>query len=359
MIKLDEIYSKIHRLGVEHLKLSWTLYTTGYDFGIQKQYEQLVDALKDEKAFEIVKEYYEQELSPVEARKAELVFNTFKPYHQSKELNELNMAIQTKTNELSKVLNTFRFQFGGKEVSSVELNQVLNSEDDRKLREEAYLAKNQINKALVDAGFIELINLRKEYARQYGSKDFISFKLEENELDSSIFENWLPQLHEILPAMKETRGRYANEFLHDDRMFPWDEGYIDARIAPALNESVDMSDYYENIDELFQLFDIDIAKFNITYDIFPRANKSEWGYNFPIENARDSRILANVKNKYHEYGVLLHETGHAVHSFLLNPEEEILNKGVSGIISEGIANLFQGFLYSPVFYKKFFKDEAS
>jgi hypothetical protein len=50
-------------------------------------------------------------------------------------------------------------------------------------------------------------------------------------------------------------------------------------------------------------------------------------------------------------------TGHAVHSFLLNPDEEILNLGVSGIISDGIANLFQGFLYSPVFYKKFFSGE--
>jgi oligoendopeptidase F len=358
MAKLEEIYNNIHKNSVDYMKLNWTLYTAGYDFGIKDQYGKLVETLKDEKSFNEVQKYIEQDLSPIEKRKAELVYNTFKPYHLSNELNELDAAIQQKTNELSKVLNTFRFKFEGKEVSSVDLDQVLSSDENRKRREDAYFAKNQINKALVDAGFIELVNLRKEYAKLYGAKDFIAYKLEENELDSSIFENWLPQLHSLLPKMEEVRGKYANEFLNDDRIMPWDEKYIDTRIAPSLDVSVDMSDYYGNIRDLFKIFEIDIDQFNITYDIFPRANKSEWGYNFPIETARDSRILANVKNKYHEYGVLLHETGHAVHSFLLDPEEEILNKGVSGIISEGIANLFQGFLYSPAFYNKFFKDSG-
>jgi oligoendopeptidase F len=209
---------------------------------------------------------------------------------------------------------------------------------------------------MVDAGFPELIKLRKEYARKYGADSFISYKLEQAELDKNLFDSWLDQLHEMLPKMQEERTKYAREFLNDDTIMPWDELYIDSKIAPSLNETVDMSNYYNNLKEFFDQFGIDISKFNITYDIFPRANKSEWGYNFPIETAKDSRILANVKNKFFEYGVLLHETGHGIHSFLQDPEEIILNEGVSGIISEGIANLFQGFLYESMFFSKFFKD---
>ncbi len=50
----------------------------------------------------------------------------------------------------------------------------------------------------------------------------------------------------------------------------------------------------------------------------------------------------------------MHETGHGVHSFLQDSKENILNRGISGIITEGIANLFGSFLYDEIFYKDFF-----
>ncbi|CAM3654352.1 gluzincin family metallopeptidase [Cytobacillus oceanisediminis] len=355
--KIEEIYREIHTHYTQYSRMQWTLYTAGYDFGLKEQYAKITDIMKNKANYETVLDYLQKDISPLEKRKAEIVLNGLKPFHLSAELNELDMEISDKVNTLSKILNTFRYQFEGREVSSVELNQVLSSESNREKRREAYFAKNQINKPMVEGGFIDLINLRKEYAKVYGAENFIAYKLEQDELDQNVFDGWARQLHDTLPQMNAAREKYAREFLNDERMLPWDEQYIDSRIAPSLNQHVDMSDFYGNIKELFDLFSIDISNFNITYDIFPRSNKSEWGYNFPVETAKDSRILANVKNKYHEYGVLLHETGHAVHSFLLNPDEEILNHGVSGIISEGIANLFQGFLYSPVFYKKFFKGE--
>jgi oligoendopeptidase F len=97
---------------------------------------------------------------------------------------------------------------------------------------------------------------------------------------------------------------------------------------------------------------------NITYDVFPRKNKSEWGYNFPIQTGVDSRILANVKDQFAGFGVLLHETGHAVHSFTSDPEEIILNTGISGIVSEGIANLFGSFRTRKTFYSQFFSEDT-
>ena len=43
---------------------------------------------------------------------------------------------------------------------------------------------------------------------------------------------------------------------------------------------------------------------------------------------------------------------------LLKPEEILLNQGVSGIVTEGIANLFGGFLYDELFYKSFFDNSV-
>ncbi len=355
--KVNEIAQELNKLRVEQSKLGWTLYTVGYDFGVEENYRKLSEAYKNKDLYGEICKAMELDLDPVDKRRVEIMYNSFSSYHLSEDLNQLDLEIKKKVNELSKVLNTFRYTFEGRQVSSVELSQVMTSDENRERRKAAFFARNQINKPLVDAGFIELVKLRKEYAKKYGSENFIAYMLERNELDKDTFDSWLPQLHTLLPKMAEVRTRYAKEFLNDDVIMPWDEGYINSKIAPSLDSSVDMTNYYSNIKELFDTFGFDISKYNITYDIFPRANKSEWGYNFTIDTGMDSRILANVKNKFNEYGVLLHETGHAVHSFLKDPDELILNMGISGIVTEGIANLFGGFLYQPEFYGKFFTDK--
>lgn len=361
MDKLESLAKGLEEIQVDLMRRSWVQYTVGYDFNIDEVYEKLNSFMSDKKNFDIVCKYLDMDLNKTDKRKVEILYSAFKPYHLSKELNELNLEIQKKTNELSQVLNTFRFNIDGKEITSVEITQILSNEEDRNLRKKAYFARNQINKPLVDAGFIELINLRKEYAKTYGDNDFVEHKLKKDELSRDIFNSWKNDLSRYIDILNNKRMEYAEKFIHENKLMPWDQDYIGSKIAPSLNTTVDMSNYYNILMKFFLNFGIDIDKYNITYDIFSRKNKSEWGYNFPIETGKDSRILANVKNKYHEYEVLLHETGHGIHSFLLEPEERILNAGISGIISEGIANLFGGFIYEEIFYKNFFdsgvKDE--
>ena len=358
MEELEKLALELEKLNINLSRLTWVQYTVGYDFGIEEAYKKINDFLEDEKNYDIVCGYLDKDLNAKDKRKVEIAYNAIKPYHLSKELNELKVEIQKKTNELSQILNTFRFKIDGKEVSGVEIAQILSESEDRDLRKKAYFARNQINKPLVDGGFIELIDLRKEYAKAYGDKNFVEHMLKMDELSPNIFDSWKDDLSGYIDILNSKRSEYAKRFINEEELMPWDGAYVKSKIAPSLNTPVDMSNYYDYLRNFFLNFGIDIDKLNITYDIFPRKNKSEWGYNFPIETGGDSRILANVKNKYYEYGILLHETGHGIHSFLLKPEEVILNAGVSGIICEGIANLFSGFLYDEMFAKNFFDDSV-
>lgn len=358
MEKILEMANKLAEIETKLSKLSWVQYTVGYDFGIEAAYKELNDFLEDKSNYELVLEYKQRNLDPINNRRVEIAYETIKTYHLSPKMNELNLKIQKKTNELSMILNTFRFKLEGKEVSSVDLTQIISNEDDREVRKKAYFARNQINKPLVEGGFIDLINMRKEYAKLNGDKDFVEYSLKQNELSPTIFDSWKDEIRPQIDNLNNKRKEYASKFLNSDEMMPWDEDYIMAKIAPSQNITVDMSNYYSVLRKFFLGFGLDLDEFNITYDIFSRKNKSEWGYNFPIKDGVDSRILANVKNKYHEYGVLLHETGHGIHSFLLNPDEILLNKGVSGIIAEGIANLFGSFLYNEMFYSNFFDESV-
>ncbi|QVK19455.1 M2 family metallopeptidase [Mycoplasmatota bacterium] len=357
MEKLNNIFNEFYKLEVEYDRLGWTLYTTGYDFGVEENYLKQIELLKNKESFNHIKKCKETVTNEFDKRKVEIVYKLFKPYHLSDELNELNLQIENLVNKLSKILNSFRFTIDNKTVTSVDIEQILSHSDNRDERKKAYFAYGQINQSMIDGGFIELINLRKQYAKLAGFSDFIKYKLDEAELPENLFDNWKQDLHDVLPKMKEVRSKYARKYLQDDTVYPWDESYIMSKIVPAWNQTVDLSKYYEVLSKFFKLFGIDITKFNITYDIFPRANKSEWGYNFPIETAKDSRILANVKNKFYEYNVLLHETGHAVHSYLIDPNEPIINSELSDIVCEGIANLFQSFIRKEVFYKDFFKED--
>lgn len=357
--KLTAIGRKLEKLSAQYSRLEWVQYTTGYDFGAQKAYQKLVKVFKDKNNFQAVMDHKAKTLEPLDQRRVEIIYKAFKPYHLSEELNKLELEIQRLSTELSKVLNTHRSSLDGREIRSTEIAQILRSEPDREKRKTAFLARAQVNQPLFEAGFAELIGLRKEYARLYGAKNYVAYQLEQQELDVSMFENWPEQIAKLLPALKKIKAEFGEKYLGDTAVKPWDDAYISAQLAPELNHQVDMSACYDMVKEFFLSFGWDITKYNITYDIFPRRNKSEWGYNFPIQTAVDSRILANVENRYHEYGVLLHETGHALHSFLLKHREVLLNMGVSGIVSEGFANLFQDFLYDRSFYGQFFGEDQA
>ncbi len=358
MKKITEIANELQDSDSYHEKLEWTQFTTGYDFGIDKAYDKIVDIYSDKKKYDLIRDYMEKDLSPLNRRRVEILEKKFHPYHLSPELVELDKKIQGLSTKLSGILNTHRVKIDDKEVTSAEIAEILSMESDRETRKKAFLARAQVNTPLVDGGFIDLLNLRKEYAKLYGAADFVEYSLQKDELEPEIFDGWSEQLRSGIPEMEKERIKFAREYLSLESLEPWDEIYLKGKIAPQLNKPVNMMAFYEPIRTLFEKFGIDISKDNTTYDIFSRNNKSEWAYMFPIKNGFDSRILANVKGRFYEFDDLLHETGHAAHSFRLPADDIILNMGDSDIIAEGIANLFGSFSTERIFFEDFFKGEA-
>ena len=357
MNRLFAIAQELRELDVKGSRLAWAKYTTGYDFGIMDVEREMQEKLKSRESWNTIQDLLAADLSPLDLRRVRIMKMIFRPYHLSARLNELSLAIEEKTNELSSVLNTHRCTVAGREMTSPEISRILLSETDRDLRKKACLARTQVNVPLVNAGFLQLIDMRKEFAHEYGAPDFVHYQLELQELDPVMFDSWADEVNSVLPLMRKIRAGFSEDIIGDPDVMPWDDAFISGKIAPELSQNVNMADYHRPISELFSMMGIDITGMNITYDIFPRKNKSEWGYNFPIETGTDSRILANVRDRYFEFGVLLHETGHAVHSFTTDAREIILNMGISGIVSEGIANLFGRFSTHKAFYSVFFAEK--
>lgn len=341
----DEMNSLYRSLSTQ----KWVQYTTGFDLGVQAAQNKVNEFKKNPEKFKIICDVLENSADQSERRNAKIVHGFFKPFHQSEKVRKLLEESQALENSIMDKINKYRVQVDGKEISSPELNKILSQSDDRKLREKVYNGRLPLNKIVVDAGFLKLLEIRKELALASGYKNFVDFKLDEEELNSDLFDGWQEQCSQRLGRYKAKEKALAQKFLNLESLAPWDQAYLKTQMCSHNQAEVDLTNFYEPIAKTFLKFGFDIRNLNLTYDIFPRKNKSEWGYNFTIEMGKDSRVLANVSNQFSNYWILLHETAHGVHFMGLNPQETAINYGVSGIVAEGFANYFGNLSYSKEF----------
>ncbi len=354
MKQIHKIASQLENFDIIHSQRLWAMYTTGIDFGVEEAALKRTAFLKDKANFTIITKFMSKELEPTDKRGVQILHQKFKWHHVSGKANKLFAEIEKLETSLSDLLNKHRVEIDGIAVDTTQISKILNENPDRELRKKAFLARAQVNKLLVDAGFLQLIELRKEYAAACKAKDFISLRLESDELDTTQFDGWADELRKRKKDLRKKEQDLAQKILGVEDMMAWDYGYTKNLLCRDNNAKVDIGNFFEPIAKTFAAYGWDIGKLNLTYDVFPRKNKSEWGYNFTIHPGKDSRVLANVNDRFASFDVLLHETAHGVHFLSLNPEQRLLNMGVSGIVAEGFANFFGGLSYQKEFVTQVF-----
>jgi len=137
---LIELANTIREKQVHYSSLNWTKYTTGFDFDIKTAYEDMMSIYKDRKNFDLIRQFQEKskDLSPDDARRVEILFQSFETYHLSDELNKLRDEMFDIQNKLSGILNTHRSKIDGKEVSTTDITAMASKSDDPKIREKAW-----------------------------------------------------------------------------------------------------------------------------------------------------------------------------------------------------------------------------
>lgn len=339
-------------------KILWTQFTTGIDLGVDSSQSLVNEFMQNKLNYAVIAKTLQTDLSGEERRRVELIYRKFKNHHLSDTANRLRTEIHALETKLSDIQNKYRIEYLGREITTVEWSQILSKHESRETRKTAYLSRRGINKGLVDAGFLQLIELRKEFAHACGDKDFVSHRLADDELTPDIFDSWKSECRTRKKAFEDRRDQLAQTCLGVEKLMPWDFEFLKNKLCSYNSAQVDMSDFLKPITKTFGAFGFDISKLNLTFDVFPRKNKSEWGYNFTIETGRDSRILANVDNRFSSYWVLLHETAHGVHFLGLDPDDHLMNLGVSGIVAEGFANFFGDLAYSKEFLCEIFPGDT-
>ena len=203
---------------------------------------------------------------------------------------------------------------------------------DRSLREEVYLKINErrlLEKAPLDALYDQLIEKRNREALNAGFSNYRDYRFRElgrfdyTKEDCFAFHEAVKK--EVLPLVNIIY-RSKKEKLGLDSLRPWDieaEPEGTAPLHPFTTSDDLIARSIACFSKLRPFFGDCLKKMQELkhLDLESRKGKAPGGYNCPLAESGAPFIFMNAAGQMNDVTTMLHEGGHAVHSFLSHPLE--------------------------------------
>ncbi|HET8860805.1 M3 family oligoendopeptidase [Marivirga sp.] len=245
---------------------------------------------------------------------------------------EENIPLQTEISSLSQkygsISGAMDIVHDGKEMTLQHAAVKLQSTD-RKLREEIYRkisSRRFEDKEKLDNLFTELVKLRTEVAKNAGFDNFRDYmfsamgRFDYSPQDCFDFHESVKS--EVVPLLNDI-AKERKEKLKIDSLRPWDKA-VDISGKEALKPFKGADDLTEKTIKVFNKLDPFLGSCLTKMvemkhlDLESRKGKSPGGYNYPLSETGVPFIFMNATSTLRDMVTLLHEGGHAVHSFLMN-----------------------------------------
>ncbi len=256
-------------------------------------------------------------------------------------------------------------QHNGQEYTLQQASRFLESKDRsereavyRKIQERRYQDKETLNKL-----YTELVTKRQQVAINAGFENYRDYKFKELGRFDYTKEDCF-QFHEgvklhVLPLV-ETLYKHKKEKLGVDTLRPWDmeaepEGTGPLRPFATGEELLQKSiDCFEKLNPFFA--DCFRTMNNMGhFDLESRKGKAPGGYNCPLAESGAPFIFMNAAGQMSDVTTMVHEGGHAVHSFLTHPLELSAFKEYPMEIAEVASMAME--LFSMDHWDSFFSNE--
>lgn len=192
----------------------------------------------------------------------------------------------------------------------------------RKIQERRYVDRDQLNEL-----YSKLIKKRHQLALNAGFANFRDYKFAEmgrfdySKEDCFAFHEAVKQ--HVVPLVAAIHKKKQNS-LKLDTMRPWDTEAEPAGINP-LRPFQTGSELLEKTIQCFRELRPFFADCLITMknmgrlDLESRKGKAPGGYNCPLAETGAPFIFMNAAGQMHDVTTMVHEGGHAIHSFLSHP----------------------------------------
>ena len=275
----------------------------------------------------------------------------------------LNSEMQMKQTTYDQIAGAQSIRYKGAELT-VQQAMVYLKSNDRSQREEVFnLIKERKLQDVetLDNLFTELIQLRHKVAVNAGFKNYLEYRFEELgrfdytpadclQFHASIEEVLMPKVNELFEARRKELGL--------DVLKPWDKD-VDTSGKEPLKPYNNTAELVEKTIECFNRLDpyfgerIEIMKRMNYLDLDSRLNKGTGGYNMGMPEIGVPFIFMNSANSEHDLVTMVHEGGHAIHTFLTRDLELNAFKDTTSEIAEvaSMAMELMSMEHWDIFYK--------
>ncbi|MEJ6979196.1 M3 family oligoendopeptidase [Pedobacter sp. P351] len=234
--------------------------------------------------------------------------------------------IQVKQQTYQSITGAMSVTIDGKEYT-LEQASVFLKDVDRNIRQQAWeaiTARRLQDKDKLDDLFNELLKLRHQVALNAGFENFRDYmfqalgRFDYTPHDCYKFHASIER--EIVPILqKQAEKRRAALGLNE--LKPWDMD-VDTSGKPALKPFSNGQELIDKSITCFQALNpyigerLEIMKTNGLFDVESRKGKAPGGYNYPLAETGAPFIFMNSANTFRDLTTMVHEGGHAVHTFI-------------------------------------------
>lgn len=220
------------------------------------------------------------------------------------------------------------------------------TKSERPLRKEAWMAMQEARVKVtneLDVLFTDMVQLRDQVAKNAGYKNYRDYKHDELErFDYTVADvkNFHTAVREaVLPLAKEISKRHRKKLGLENDYRPWDvlgqpQGQEPLKPFKSGNELLDKA--ITVFSKLRPEFGENLRKMNASglFDLESRKGKAPGGYNYGLEVTGMPFIFMNAAGTHRDMVTLMHEGGHAMHTFLTASEPLIFYRDTPSEMAE-------------------------
>jgi oligoendopeptidase F len=277
----------------------------------------------------------------------------------------LNTEIQTESQNYGQISGAMMVEVNNQELTLQQAGVLLQSAD-RKVRESVYYkisGRRLQDSEQLDELFTKLISLRHKVAENANFDNYRDYmfsamgRFDYSPQDCFDFHNSVSE--EVVPLLDELSQKRKG-LLSVDKLRPWDKA-VDPTGKDALKPFGTGEELLRISTEVFSTVNpylgerLAIMKEMGHLDLESRKGKAPGGYNYPLAEIGVPFIFMNATSTLRDMVTLMHEGGHAVHSFLTKDLELSSFKHTPSEVAE-LASMSME-LISMDYWHLFFKNE--